>query len=63
MEPTGEGGADKFAVPVRGSVQEIADGMRSFRDAGFTQVEVMLWPPTLAALDAMAPVLEELERG
>ena len=25
------------------------------RPAGFTNVEVMLWPPTLAALDAMAP--------
>jgi len=63
VEPTGVGGADKLAVPVRGSAQQIAEGMRSFGDAGFTQVEVMLWPPTLAALDAMAPVLEELDRG
>lgn len=61
VEPIGVGGAEELAVPVRGSAREIADGIRSFHEAGFTQVEVMLWPPTLAALDAMAPVLEELD--
>jgi alkanesulfonate monooxygenase SsuD/methylene tetrahydromethanopterin reductase-like flavin-dependent oxidoreductase (luciferase family) len=64
VEPTGVPGADeKLAVPVRGSAHEIADGIRSFHVAGFTQVEVMLWPYSMAALDAMAPVLEELDRG
>lgn len=63
VEPTAERGAERFAVPVRGSVQEIAEGIRSFGDAGFTQVELMLWPPTIGALDALAPVLEELDRG
>jgi len=57
------GGAEQLAVPVRGSAQEIAEGIHSFQAAGFTQVEVMLWPYTMAALDAMAPVLEELDRG
>jgi alkanesulfonate monooxygenase SsuD/methylene tetrahydromethanopterin reductase-like flavin-dependent oxidoreductase (luciferase family) len=63
VEPTGVGGAEELAVPVRGSARNIADGIRSFHEAGFTQVEVMLWPATMAALDAMAPVLEELDRG
>jgi len=61
VEPTGVGGADRIAVPVRGSVQEIATGIRSFGDAGFTQVELMLWPPTIGALEALAPVLEQLD--
>ena len=57
------GAADVLAVPIRGSAEEIADGLRAFRAGGFTQVEVLLWPRTLAALDAMAPVLELLDAG
>jgi alkanesulfonate monooxygenase SsuD/methylene tetrahydromethanopterin reductase-like flavin-dependent oxidoreductase (luciferase family) len=45
---------------ISGSAEEIADGVRSFRDAGFTQLEMMLHPGTMAALDAVAPVLELL---
>jgi alkanesulfonate monooxygenase SsuD/methylene tetrahydromethanopterin reductase-like flavin-dependent oxidoreductase (luciferase family) len=63
VEPIGVGGAEELAMPVRGSVQDIAYGIRSFHEAGFTQVEVMLWPPNMAALDAMGPVLEELDRS
>jgi len=55
------GAAEVLAVPLRGSSEEIADGLRAFRDRGFTQVEVLLWPRTLAALEAMAPVLELLD--
>ena len=62
VEPTSvTGSAEVFGVPLRGSAGEIADGLRAFRAAGFTQVETMLWPPTLAALEAMAPVLELLD--
>ena len=62
VEPTDmTGAADVLAVPIRGSAEEIADGLRAFRAGGFTQVEVLLWPRTLAALDAMAPVLELLD--
>jgi alkanesulfonate monooxygenase SsuD/methylene tetrahydromethanopterin reductase-like flavin-dependent oxidoreductase (luciferase family) len=61
VEPTAvTGAAEALAVPLRGSAEEIADGLRAFRVAGFTQVEVLLWPRTLAALDAMGPVLELL---
>lgn len=27
----------------------------------FTHVEILVWPPTLAALEAMAPVLESID--
>ncbi|MEO8571487.1 MAG: hypothetical protein ABI553_07275 [Chloroflexota bacterium] len=50
-----------MAVPLQGSAEEIADGLRAFRDGGFTQVEILLWPRTLAALEAMAPVLQLLD--
>jgi alkanesulfonate monooxygenase SsuD/methylene tetrahydromethanopterin reductase-like flavin-dependent oxidoreductase (luciferase family) len=62
VEPTDvTGAAEALAVPVRGSAEEVADGLRAFRDGGFTQIEVLLWPRTLAALEAMAPVLELLD--
>jgi alkanesulfonate monooxygenase SsuD/methylene tetrahydromethanopterin reductase-like flavin-dependent oxidoreductase (luciferase family) len=62
VEPTDiTGAAEALAVPVRGSAEEIADGLREFRAGGFTQIEILLWPRTLAALDAMVPVLELLD--
>ncbi len=62
VEPTDiTGAAEALAVPLRGSAEEIADGLREFRAGGFTQVEVLLWPRTMAALEAMAPVLELLD--
>jgi hypothetical protein len=32
-------------------------GFRAFQGGGFDHLEVILWPPTLQALDAMGPVL------
>lgn len=46
-----------------GSPQEIAAGLLAFRDAGFTQVEIILEPQTLEALDSMAPVLALVKNG
>lgn len=43
-----------------GSAEEITDGIRAFRDAGYTQVELMYAPPTMAALDALAPVVDAI---
>jgi len=54
------GAAAVLGVPVRGTSEEIADAFRAFGAAGFTQLELILWPPTLAALEAMAPVVELL---
>jgi alkanesulfonate monooxygenase SsuD/methylene tetrahydromethanopterin reductase-like flavin-dependent oxidoreductase (luciferase family) len=46
------------ASVVSGPPEEIADALRSFREAGFTQIDIMLGPGTLEALEAMAPVVE-----
>jgi hypothetical protein len=46
---------------ISGSAEEIADAFRSFRDGGFTQLEIMLGPGTMEALEALAPVLELLD--
>jgi alkanesulfonate monooxygenase SsuD/methylene tetrahydromethanopterin reductase-like flavin-dependent oxidoreductase (luciferase family) len=43
-----------------GSAEEIADTVRSFRDAGFSRVELMLDPGTMAGLDALEPVVAML---
>jgi alkanesulfonate monooxygenase SsuD/methylene tetrahydromethanopterin reductase-like flavin-dependent oxidoreductase (luciferase family) len=64
VEPTGvTGAADVLGVPIRGSAREIADGLMAFRAGGFDHLEIVPWPPTIAALDAMAPVLELVRAG
>jgi len=52
-----------FGSAITGSAWEIADAFRTFRAAGFTQLEFMLEPQSLASLEAMAPVLELLDVG
>lgn len=62
VEPTAfTGSAEVIGTPIRGTAEAIADGFRAFRDGGFTQLELILWPPSIAALDALAPVLELLD--
>lgn len=46
---------------ISGSPDEIARAVRSFRDAGFTRLEMMLGPGTVEALEALVPVLELLD--
>lgn len=61
VEPTSvTGAADVIGVPIRGSAAEIAAGFRAFEAAGFDHLEVVLWPPTRDAVQAMGPVLELL---
>jgi alkanesulfonate monooxygenase SsuD/methylene tetrahydromethanopterin reductase-like flavin-dependent oxidoreductase (luciferase family) len=55
------GAAEVLGVPIRGSAAEIADGFRAFQGSGFDHLEVVLWPPTLDALDAMGPVVTLLK--
>ena len=43
---------------VSGSPAEIARTLRTFRDVGYTQVELMFGPGTIEALEALAPVVE-----
>jgi alkanesulfonate monooxygenase SsuD/methylene tetrahydromethanopterin reductase-like flavin-dependent oxidoreductase (luciferase family) len=45
---------------ISGPPEEIADALRTFREAGFTQVDLMLGPGTVEAFDALAPVVEQL---
>lgn len=48
---------------ITGSAEEIADAIRSFRDAGFSQLEIMLSPGTMPALETLGPVLERVRAG
>ena len=62
VEPTSITGAEGvLGTPVKGSAEEIADAFRAFGAAGFTNLELVVWPPTLAAVDALAPVIELLD--
>jgi len=62
VEPTSvTGAAEVLGTPIRGSAEEIAEGFRTFAAGGFTQLELLLWPRTMAALEAMAPVLALLD--
>lgn len=45
---------------ISGPAEAIADSLRSFREAGFTQVDLMLGPGTVEAIEAMGPVLETI---
>ena len=62
VEPTSiTGSAAVLGTPIQGSAAQIADGLRAFGTAGFTNLELIVWPPTLAALEAIAPALELLD--
>ena len=62
IEPTSFSGSEAvFGPPVRGTTEEMADACRAFGAAGYTNLELVVWPPTLAALDALAPVIEMLD--
>ena len=62
VEPTSVTGSEAvLGTPIRGAPEQIADALRAFGTAGFTNVELLVWPPTPAALNALAPVLELLD--
>jgi alkanesulfonate monooxygenase SsuD/methylene tetrahydromethanopterin reductase-like flavin-dependent oxidoreductase (luciferase family) len=63
VEPTDEHGAEAEdqGVPITGSAAEIADTIRAYAAMGLTRLELMLWPLTLGAVAAMAPVLADLD--
>ena len=56
LEPASQG-----AGAITGSAEEIAGAFPTFRQAGYTQLEIMMSPGTVAALEALAPVLELLD--
>lgn len=57
----GSPGVPKGAIT--GTAEEIADALRSLHAVGYTQLECGLFPISMAALEAMAPVLELLDAG
>ena len=59
-----QGDRAKDAIPpVEGSAAEIASTLRAFAAEGIAHVQLVVDPITLASLDALAPVLEDLDRG
>ena len=55
LEPAGT-----HASAISGSPHEIADALVTFRDAGFTQVDLMVGPGRVEAYEALTPVLERV---
>ncbi len=51
---------DPTCEQITGSAEQIADTIRTFREGGFTQVELLPTPASVEAVDALAPVLELL---
>lgn len=56
VRPLEPAGADPGRLS--GSAEEMAEVILTFRDAGYTQVELMYSPGTMEALEALGPVLE-----
>ena len=54
---------ERRVTPLSGSPEQIADGLRTYVNHGADQVIVALETETLAGIEAMAPVLEILDRG
>ena len=54
--------AEDAVSPVEGSAAEIAATLRALAAEGIAHVQLVVDPITLASLDALAPVLEELDR-
>ena len=49
--------------PIRGTPEQIAGGLRRYRDLGIDHVQVQLRPNRLASVEAFAPVVEILRAG
>ena len=51
------------APPIEGSPAEIAESLRGFAAEGIGHIQLVLDPITIASIQAMAPVLAELDRN
>ena len=49
--------------PLEGSPAEIADGLRAFAALGLAEVQLVVDPITIESINALAPMLAELDRG
>ncbi|HEY2917067.1 MAG TPA: LLM class flavin-dependent oxidoreductase [Candidatus Limnocylindrales bacterium] len=50
-------------VPVEGSPEAIAEALRGYAAIGVDEVQLVVDPITLGAIEALAPMLEALDRG
>ena len=65
--PGGSGRRDVYeasaeASPLRGSPEVIANELRAYAREGIGHVQLIVEPMTEASLEALAPVLENLDR-
>lgn len=51
------------AVPLSGTVEELAAAFRAFAEEGIAHLQVDMVPKTLTGIEALAPVLDILDRG
>ena len=66
--PRGRGrvmGSDEASTiePLAGSPAQIADGLRAYAPLGVAEVQLVVDPIDRPAIEALAPVLEDLDRG
>ena len=65
--PGGTGRLTKYdeneVQPLQGSNREIADSIRAYADLGLAEVQLIVDPITVESIEALAPVLHELDRG
>ena len=59
----GDGYTDKTANPIQGPPEVVAEELRAYARAGVKEVQLVVDPITVASLEALAPVLELLDRG
>ena len=57
------GNPDTTRNPLQGPPDVIAEGLRAYARAGVAEVELVVDPITVESLEALAPVLELLDRG
>jgi len=65
--PGGTGRLTKYdeneVAPVEGSPSEIADRLREFAALGLAEVQLVVDPITIESIEALEPMLAELDRG
>ena len=49
--------------PLAGSSEDIAEGLRAYARLGVAEVQLVVDPITLESIEALAPMLEALDRG
>jgi alkanesulfonate monooxygenase SsuD/methylene tetrahydromethanopterin reductase-like flavin-dependent oxidoreductase (luciferase family) len=59
----GDGYRDTTPNPLQGAPEAVAEGLRAYARAGVAEVQLVVDPITIGALEDLAPVLELLDRG